>query len=355
MRPCSSTCESRSRTPVSRPGVGDLAEAERVRVEVRRLRGVADPELDVVDAVQRHEVVAVRSAGATTGWVLTGRPLSVEIVHFMIALSDARSSAIRCVSVRQSPRYGRHRPADRCAAAAERAALVPGIGLRVSLCAPAVKRRVDRLEADGRDPRLHGARRPRRRFGWATHAFVALYCEGRMAAAEVREAVERHPEVAAAYTVAGEASAILHVRARDTAHLEEALERIRDHPGVTPHADADRALDAVRAADGMKGAGAAVTRRSARAGSRPEHLCPQHPHEVDADGVDDHRLRRRGAAPTGPPRTCSRSSSRRARSSRHDHGLREADRGGPAGSGTSRRSGRSHRLDTSPICRTTTM
>jgi len=54
-----------------------------------------------------------------------------------------------------------------------------------------------------------------------------------MAAAEVREAVERHPEVEAAYTVAGEASAMLHVRARDTAHLEEALERLRDHPGVT--------------------------------------------------------------------------------------------------------------------------
>ena len=42
-----------------------------------------------------------------------------------------------------------------------------------------------------------------------------------------------HPEVAAAYTVAGEASAILHVRASDTEHLEEALERIRDAPGVT--------------------------------------------------------------------------------------------------------------------------
>jgi DNA-binding Lrp family transcriptional regulator len=26
---------------------------------------------------------------------------------------------------------------------------------------------------------------------------------------------------------------MLHVRARDTAHLEEALERLRDHPGVT--------------------------------------------------------------------------------------------------------------------------
>ena len=106
------------------------------------------------------------------------------------------------------------------------------IGLRVSLSAPAVKRRVDRLEADG-VIRGYAARVDPGRFGWATHAHVELYCEGRMAAHEVREAVERHPEVEAAYTVAGEASAILHVRARDTAHLEETLERIRDHPGIT--------------------------------------------------------------------------------------------------------------------------
>lgn len=106
------------------------------------------------------------------------------------------------------------------------------IGSRVSLSPPAVKRRVDRLEADG-VIRGYSARVDPARFGWTTHAFVALYCEGRMAAHEVREAVERHPEVAAAYTVAGEASAIVHVRARDTAHLEEALERIRDASGVT--------------------------------------------------------------------------------------------------------------------------
>jgi DNA-binding Lrp family transcriptional regulator len=106
------------------------------------------------------------------------------------------------------------------------------IGARVSLSAPAVKRRVDRLESAG-VIRGYSAQVDAGRFGWETHAFVALYCEGRMAAAEVRAAVERHPEVAAAYTVAGQASAMLHVRARDTAHLEEALERIRDHPGVT--------------------------------------------------------------------------------------------------------------------------
>jgi hypothetical protein len=40
-----------------RPGVGGAREAERVLVEVGRLLGVADPELDVVPAEQRHEVV----------------------------------------------------------------------------------------------------------------------------------------------------------------------------------------------------------------------------------------------------------------------------------------------------------
>ena len=106
------------------------------------------------------------------------------------------------------------------------------IGARVALSAPAVKRRVDRLEADG-VIRAYAAVLEPGAMGWPTHAVVALYCEGRMAASEVRDAVERHPEVEAAYTVAGEASAVVHVRARDTAHLEETLERIRDHPGVT--------------------------------------------------------------------------------------------------------------------------
>jgi DNA-binding Lrp family transcriptional regulator len=105
------------------------------------------------------------------------------------------------------------------------------IGGKVALSAPAVKRRVDRLEADG-VIRSYAAVVDPAAMGWHTHAVVALYCEGRMSGGEVRAAVETHPEVESAYTVAGEASAILHVRAADTQHLEEALERIRDTPGV---------------------------------------------------------------------------------------------------------------------------
>ena len=105
------------------------------------------------------------------------------------------------------------------------------IGEHVALSAPAVKRRVDRLEERGVlkgytavvDPEV---------LGFHTHAFVSMYCEGRMTAAEVRDAVRDHPEVIGAYTVAGESSAILHVVAEDTQHLEESLERICDAPGV---------------------------------------------------------------------------------------------------------------------------
>ncbi|QEC48012.1 Lrp/AsnC family transcriptional regulator [Baekduia soli] len=105
------------------------------------------------------------------------------------------------------------------------------IGGRVALSAPAVKRRVDRLEADG-VIRSYAAVVDPAAMGWTTHAVVALYCEGRMSGGEVRASVEQHPEVEAAYTVAGDASAILHLRAADTQHLEEALERLRDTPGV---------------------------------------------------------------------------------------------------------------------------
>ena len=105
------------------------------------------------------------------------------------------------------------------------------IGGRVALSAPAVKRRVDRLERDG-VIRGYSANVDPSAIGWNTHAFVELFCEGRMSGDEVREAVSEYPEVEAAYTIAGAPSAILHLRAADTQHLEQALERVRDTPGV---------------------------------------------------------------------------------------------------------------------------
>jgi DNA-binding Lrp family transcriptional regulator len=105
------------------------------------------------------------------------------------------------------------------------------IGDRVALSAPAVKRRVDRLQRAG-VIRGYSANVDPSALGWNTHAFVELFCEGRMSGEEVRSAVAEHPEVEGAYTIAGGPSAILHLRAANTQHLEQALERIRDAAGV---------------------------------------------------------------------------------------------------------------------------
>lgn len=106
------------------------------------------------------------------------------------------------------------------------------IGRHVHLSAPAVKRRVDRLERDGVLLGYTAVIDPEA-FGWHAEAFVDIYCEGNVPGAAIKRAVEREPGVISAHTVAGEASALLHVRARDTKDLEAALERIRATQGIT--------------------------------------------------------------------------------------------------------------------------
>jgi DNA-binding Lrp family transcriptional regulator len=106
------------------------------------------------------------------------------------------------------------------------------IGQHVHLSAPAVKRRVDRLERDGVLLGYTAVVDPEA-FGWQAEAFVDLFCDGDMSAAAIKRAVSREAGVVSAHTVAGEASALLHVMARDTKDLELALERIRATAGVT--------------------------------------------------------------------------------------------------------------------------
>jgi DNA-binding Lrp family transcriptional regulator len=100
------------------------------------------------------------------------------------------------------------------------------IGDRIGLSAPAVKRRMDRLLADGVisgftaviDPDL---------VGWSTEAYVEVHCKGKISPDELRAAFSRVPEVHAAATVSGAADAILHIVAKDVRDLERALERVR--------------------------------------------------------------------------------------------------------------------------------
>jgi DNA-binding Lrp family transcriptional regulator len=106
------------------------------------------------------------------------------------------------------------------------------IGAKVALSAPAVKRRVDRLRAAG-VIRGYTAVIDPAALGWTTEAFVELYCTGRTTPAQIAQATRRHPEVVGSYTVSGGADALVHLRAADIAHLEQALERLRAEPFVT--------------------------------------------------------------------------------------------------------------------------
>jgi len=106
------------------------------------------------------------------------------------------------------------------------------IGSVVSLSAPAVKRRIDRLRATG-VIRGYTALIDPAAIGWTTEAFVELFCTGRTTPAQIALAARRHPEVVGAYTVSGEADALVHLRAADIGHLEQAIERLRAEPFIT--------------------------------------------------------------------------------------------------------------------------
>jgi DNA-binding Lrp family transcriptional regulator len=107
------------------------------------------------------------------------------------------------------------------------------IGAQVGLSASAVKRRVDRLVADGSiraftiqvDPAVNGL---------GTEAYVELFCRGNVTPESLRRVLSAVPEVVGAATVTGEADALAHLRSRDMASLEQALERVR-HTALVDH------------------------------------------------------------------------------------------------------------------------
>lgn len=100
------------------------------------------------------------------------------------------------------------------------------IGADVGLSAPAVKRRVDRLRAEGAITGYRAQVSPDA-LGWTTEAFVEVFCAGGTSAAQIKASIGRHPEAVACYTVSGEPDALIHLRARDIQHLEATLERLR--------------------------------------------------------------------------------------------------------------------------------
>ena len=96
------------------------------------------------------------------------------------------------------------------------------VGRRISLSAPSVKRRVDRLRASGvllgfTTVVDEGA------LGASTEALVELFYAPGTLLDEVARRLTRHPQVVEAWSVTGEADAIARVRTRDNADLERLI------------------------------------------------------------------------------------------------------------------------------------
>jgi Lrp/AsnC family transcriptional regulator, leucine-responsive regulatory protein len=96
------------------------------------------------------------------------------------------------------------------------------IGRRVSLSAPAVKRRVDRLRASGAI-RGFSAIVDHAALGSSTEALVELFYAPGTLLDSVAASLRRHPEVVEAWSVTGEADAIARVRTRGNEDLERLI------------------------------------------------------------------------------------------------------------------------------------
>ena len=96
------------------------------------------------------------------------------------------------------------------------------IASRVSLSAPSVKRRIDRLRTSGA---LEGftAVVDHSAMGWNTEALVELFFQAGTTLDRVAATLRKHPEVVEAWSVTGEADAIARVRTDDNAALERLI------------------------------------------------------------------------------------------------------------------------------------
>jgi DNA-binding Lrp family transcriptional regulator len=105
------------------------------------------------------------------------------------------------------------------------------VGTDVGLSSTAVKRRVDRLQRDGVIAG-YGARIDPRALGAGIEALIEIYCSDRTAPADVGRSLAGLDQIVSAFTVSGEADAVVRVRVESIARLEEFVERLRRDPNI---------------------------------------------------------------------------------------------------------------------------
>jgi DNA-binding Lrp family transcriptional regulator len=109
---------------------------------------------------------------------------------------------------------------------------VKDIADRVSLSPAPVRRRIERLERDGVIAGYtlvlnHS------KVGLSIEAFTELRFEGNTNVEEILDAATRLPEVREAFTTTGDTDALVHLRVRDVAHLQEVVNKLRRSGKVT--------------------------------------------------------------------------------------------------------------------------
>jgi DNA-binding Lrp family transcriptional regulator len=109
---------------------------------------------------------------------------------------------------------------------------VADIAKRVTLSAPAVKRRVDRLEQlqviTGYTALIDHAK-----LGRPLEAFLELRFSGTALVDEISAVGADLPEVQAVFTIAGDPDALVWLRVRDVADLKRVVDRLRRNRTVT--------------------------------------------------------------------------------------------------------------------------
>lgn len=100
------------------------------------------------------------------------------------------------------------------------------IGTRVGLSAPAVKRRIDRLEDIGVITG-YAATIDDAKLGRPLEAFTELRFLGDTKVDDIPGVARGLPEVQGVFTLAGDPDAIVWLRVRDTGHLVQTIDRLR--------------------------------------------------------------------------------------------------------------------------------
>ncbi len=100
--------------------------------------------------------------------------------------------------------------------------MAPLVGLSVA----ATKRRVDRMRELGVITGFT-VQVDATKLGWAVEAFTEVRYAGSASVGEIVDTASRAPEVQAVYTIAGDPDALVHLRARDMNHLQEAIDGLR--------------------------------------------------------------------------------------------------------------------------------